>query len=212
MPTTRNRKRELLQARDQVIAAIDKVYTNAEDHPSDLIYPTPPPTDEDGKHLNPPKPIFFRPQGATWNAPVLVADSECEEKLKRTTEGWDNAQYHPSVSGLHSQVRYVYAALERMFFLFRRDFHRGDNEVPPNLRQKSKWIASGGDERLVFAEEFKGALYGSLQWSGFTFVPKKLSYPKGPPSHTLVTISIEREPSDELSRAEVMTIARAMIT
>ena len=42
MPTTRNRKREFLQARDQVIAAIDKVYTNAEDHPSDLIYPTPP--------------------------------------------------------------------------------------------------------------------------------------------------------------------------
>lgn len=43
-------------------------------------------------------------------------------------------------------------------------------------------------------------------------MPKKLSYPKGPPSHTLVTILIEREPSDELSRAEVMTIPAAMIT
>ncbi|KOS39213.1 hypothetical protein ACN38_g9971 [Penicillium nordicum] len=104
MPTTRNRKREFLQARDQVIAAIDKVYTNAEDHPSDLIYPTPPLT----------------------------------------------------VSALHSQVRYLSSALERIFFLFRRDFRRGDNEVPPNLRQKSKWILSGDDERLVFADEFKG--------------------------------------------------------
>ncbi|CAG8891437.1 unnamed protein product [Penicillium nalgiovense] len=170
--------------------------------------------DEDGKHLSPPKPIFFRPQGAAWVAPVLAADSEGEEDLKRITEGWDNAQDHPLVSELHSQVGYVYSALQRMFFQFRRDFLRGDNEIPPNLRQKSKWVESGGSERLVFAEEFRGALWGSLRWSpGAAFVPKKLSYPKGsPPSHTMVMILVEREPSEELSRAEVMTITAAMIT
>ncbi|KAJ5269997.1 hypothetical protein N7505_005755 [Penicillium chrysogenum] len=151
MPTkssTRTRKRaeEVLQARDQPTSYR---FVGVDCQLLEL--------DEDGKHLNSPKPIFFRPQGAAWVAPVLVTDSKGEEKLKRTTERWDNAQCR-QFSGLHSQVRYVYSALERMFFLFRRDFRRGGNEVPPSLDTRS----SGGGERLVFAEEFRGALYGSL--------------------------------------------------
>jgi hypothetical protein len=43
-------------------------------------------------------------------------------------------------------------------------------------------------------------------------VPKELLYPKGTPPHTLIHILIEQEPSETLTRAEVMILTATMIT
>jgi hypothetical protein len=145
---------EFMAARGQVIANIEEVYEKAERYGTELIHSTsygyvgidcqPLKLDEDGKHLNLPGLVFFRPRGAAWVAPVRVTDSEGEEDLKQVTEKWDKAQDNLLVSGLHSQVWYVFSALEWMFFGFRREFRRGVNQVAPNLRQKSEWVKRYG--------------------------------------------------------------------
>ncbi|KAI2707350.1 hypothetical protein CBS147332_7004 [Penicillium roqueforti] len=229
--TLRHRERQraaaYLQARSEVIAAIDAIYKRVEIYSSAQINPTSYKSlgidyrllelDDDGKHLQPPNsdlstPIFFEPRGATWVAPVRITDVECEGDLRAITDGWENVKDNPLVQSFHAQVWYVYLGLERMFFQFRREFYpEGDSRVPPNLRQISKWLKSGTIVPSVFAERFYSAIWGSMRWApASAFVPKKLLYPGKP--HTLIIILIQEEPSEELSRAEMMTLTAAMIT
>lgn len=75
----------------------------------------------------------------------------------------------------------------------------------------SRSLYSGTIVPSVFAERFYSAIWGSMRWApASAFVPKKLLYPGKP--HTLIIILIQEEPSEELSRAEMMTLTAAMIT
>jgi hypothetical protein len=65
----------------------------------------------------------------------------------------------------------------------------------------------------VIADRFYPAIWGSMRCSpAAAFVPKELLYPKGTPPHTLIHILIEQEPSEMLTRAEVMILTATMIT
>lgn len=162
--TLRNRERQraaaYLQSRSKVIAAIDEIYNRVEIYSSAQIDPASYKflgincqslkLDDDGKHLHPlnsdpsahPSALtFFEPRGAAWVAPVRVTDAKRKEELRQITDKWDSAKDNPLVQRLHSQALYVFSRLERMFFLFRREFYpEGDGRVPPNLRQMSKWV------------------------------------------------------------------------
>lgn len=152
----RQRAATYLQTRSNIITALERIYARIEISSSAQIDPASYESlgiecrflelDDDGKHLYPPNsdpspPTFFEPRGATWVAPVRIPDAECEKELKAITDGWENAKDHRLVQTLHSQAWYVYLRLERMFFQFRREFYaEGDDRVPPNLRQISKWV------------------------------------------------------------------------
>ncbi|EKV11623.1 hypothetical protein PDIG_17860 [Penicillium digitatum PHI26] len=214
--TLRRRERQwaatYLQARSKVITAIDVIYKRVEIYSSAQIDPASYKSlgidcqllelDDDGKHLQPSNsdpsaPIFFEPRGVTWVAPVRITDVECEEEFKEITDGWESAKDDPLVQSFHSQVWFVYLGLERMFFQFRREFYpKGDDRVPPNLRQISKWWVHN---TIYFRREI---LLGYLVLDAMV---------AGKP-HTLIVILIEDEPGEELFRAEVMILAAAMIT
>ncbi|CAP94820.1 hypothetical protein E8E15_005179 [Penicillium rubens] len=218
-----------LQARSQVIANVENIYRDVELYPSANMDPTsykflgidcrPLELDEDGKHLetpasDPPSPILFEPQGAAWVPDVCETDPQVTADLREITDEWENAKNDPLVQSLHSQVWYVFLGLERMFFQFRREFDlQGDGESRPNLRQVSKWVKSSTIVPSVIADRFYPAIWGSMRCSpAAAFVPKELLYPKGTPPHTLIHILIEQEPSEMLTRAEVMILTATMIT
>ncbi|KAJ5124338.1 uncharacterized protein N7515_008163 [Penicillium bovifimosum] len=214
-----------LQARSQVIANIENIYRNVELYHSANIHPTsyvflgidcqPLELDEDGKHLetpasDPSSPIFFEPQGAAWVPDVCETDPKVTADLREITDGWENAKNDPLVRSLHSQVWFVFLGLERMFFQFRREFDQGHGESPPNLRdcQNGSTIVPS-----VIADRFYPSIWGSMLCSpAAAFVPKELLYPEGRPPHTLILTLIEQEPSETLTRAEVMILAATMIT
>ncbi|CAG8896841.1 unnamed protein product [Penicillium egyptiacum] len=218
-----------LQARSEVIANIENIYRRVELYHSANINPAsygilgidyrPLKLDENGKHLeipgsDPSSPIFFEPQGAAWVPDVCEADPEVTADLREITDEWESAKDDPLVQSLHSQVWYVFLGLERMFFQFRREFDpQGDGEPLPNLRQVSRWVKSGTIVPSVIAERFYPAIWGSMRCSlAAAFVPKKQLYPTGTPPHTLVHILIEQEPSEALTRAEVMILTATIIT
>ncbi|KAJ6186433.1 hypothetical protein N7519_007734 [Penicillium mononematosum] len=134
---------------------------------------------------------------------VCETDPKVTADLREVTDEWGNAKNDPLVRSLHSQVWYVFLGLERMFFQFCREFDlQGDGKSHPNLRQLSEWV-----------KRFYPAIGGSMRCSpAAAFVPKKLLYPEGTPPHTLIHILIEQEPSETLTRAEVMILTATMIT
>ncbi|KAJ5457266.1 hypothetical protein N7530_012540 [Penicillium desertorum] len=222
-----------LRARQQVTSAMDGVYNRVASYRSTQIDPTSYVSlgiefgllslDEDGKHLHLPNAdpgnadpaslVFFKPQGAEWVAPVVITIPDYEKRLKRITDGSEIVQVKVLLRDLHSQASYLYSGLEWMFFQFRRQFyHAKDGKVLLNLRQASRWLESGDIVPSVIAEKFYPALWGSVRWSpSAAFVPKKSLYLEGLP-HIMITILIGEEPTEELLRAEVMTITAAIIT
>lgn len=155
--TSRSRRRavENLQARSQVISAVNRVYKLVESYRSAQIDPASYKflgidfrsleLDEDGKHRYPPNSdpsgaTFFEPRGALWVAPV-VPNTKYVNRLRAITEGWEKVKDDPLVRDLHAQASYIFSCLEWMFFQFRRQFYPpGDSRVPPNLREMSKWL------------------------------------------------------------------------
>ncbi|KAJ5561999.1 hypothetical protein N7535_003538 [Penicillium sp. DV-2018c] len=214
-----------LQARSQVIANVESIYRKVELYHSADIHPTsygflgidcrPLELDEDGKHLetpasDPSRPIFFEPRGAAWVPDVCETDPEVTKDLREITDGWESAKNDPLVRSLHSQVWFVFLGLERMFFQFRREFDRGDGESPQTLGncQNGSTIVPS-----VIADRFYPSIWGSTGCSpAAAFVPKGSLYPEGRPPHTLIHILIEQEPSETLTRAEVMILTATMIT
>ncbi|CAG7957605.1 unnamed protein product [Penicillium nalgiovense] len=197
-----------LQARSQVIANVENIYRDVELYPSANIHHAsygflgidcrPLKLDENGKHIeipasDPSSPIFFEPKGAAWVPDVCETDPQVTTDLRRITDEWENAKNDP---------------------LFRREFDlEGDGESLLNLRQVSKWVKSSTIVPSIIADRFYPAIWGSMRCSpAAAFVPKELLYPAGTPPHTLIHILIEQEPSETLTRAEVMILTATMIT
>ncbi|KAI2699411.1 hypothetical protein CBS147332_8297 [Penicillium roqueforti] len=221
--------KDSLEAHSEVLNAINDVYNGAESLTSIEIDPESYQSlhidvrsleiDENGRHTyapysDPHGPVFFEPKGAAWVPPIVLTNPDCQRRLTSLTERWEEFTDRLSKEGANSQASYIHSALEWMFFQFRRQFYPpGDDRVPPNLRQESRWLESGNNVPSIIADEFYPAIWTSVRWSPNTmFVAKTPSGGQPRPPYVMITIVIGEQPSEGLFRAEVMTITAAMIT
>lgn len=73
--------------------------------------------------------------------PIVLTNPDYQRRLTSLTERWEEFTDRLSKEGANSQASYIHSALEWMFFQFRRQFYPpGDDRVPPNLRQESRWL------------------------------------------------------------------------
>ncbi|KAJ5212364.1 uncharacterized protein N7498_004010 [Penicillium cinerascens] len=221
---TRARQRAVLhdQARSQAMKNLNDIYKRVERYDNTHIHPQSYASldikcgtfllDRDGKSLDAKENCslpFFEPRGASWIPNLNITDARMRETFQVFNDNWDAVL----TSGLmrerpKTQAYSVCSWLEHMFSYFTRESSH------PNVASLSKWRHSGKLIPEIFAERFYLAAFPYNRYSTYAVYAskKQLSSTKTTAPHTLITIAIGEEPSEDLFKAEAMIIAAAMIS